>query len=93
MQFAPVRTANGAPLVVSRTRLEQRMIEARDGTAWRLRQFVRVQAPVGRPGGWQAVATTEGFFNLNATSWGVRNGVDQRRTSSEPASRCCRAPG
>ncbi len=80
VQFAPLRTGSGAPLVISRTRLEQRMVEGRDGTAWRLRQFVRLQVPLGRPGGVQAVATTEGFFHLNSTRWGVRDGVDQWRT-------------
>jgi len=79
VQFVPVRLANGAPLVVSRTRLEQRMVEGRDGTGWRLRQFVRVQAPVGAVRGVQLVGFTEGFFNLNATRWGVRDGIDQWR--------------
>ncbi|KQN89795.1 hypothetical protein ASE95_16580 [Sphingomonas sp. Leaf231] len=80
VQFAPVRLGSGAPLVISRTRLEQRMVEGRDGTGWRLRQMVRLQVPIGQPGGLQAVATTEGFFNLNNTRWGVRDGVDQWRT-------------
>lgn len=79
VQFVPLRTSAGAPLVISRTRLEQRMIEGRDGTAWRLRQFVRVQAPIAREGKVQAVAFTEGFFNLNSTGWS-RDGVDQWRT-------------
>lgn len=80
VQFVPLRLSSGAPLVISRTRLEQRMVEGRDGTALRLRQFVRVQVPIARPGGLQAVASTEGFFNLNDTSWGVRGGIDQWRT-------------
>lgn len=80
VQFAPLRLADGTPLLISRTRMEQRMVEGRDGTVWRLRQFVRLQVPIGRPGGLQAVATTEGFFNLNSTRWGVRDGVDQWRT-------------
>jgi hypothetical protein len=79
VQFAPVRLRSGAPLIISRTRLEQRMVEGRDGTSWRLRQFVRLQVPLAGTGGIQAVATTEGFFNLNATRWGVRDGVDQWR--------------
>lgn len=79
VQFVPFRGRDGAPLVISRTRLEQRMVEGRDGTAWRLRQFVRAQAPIARDGAVQAVAFTEGFFNLNATGWS-RDGVDQWRT-------------
>ncbi|MGF2076040.1 DUF2490 domain-containing protein, partial [Enterococcus casseliflavus] len=65
LQFAALRTKAGAPLVISRTRLEQRMIEGRDDTGWRLRQFVRLQVPIARKGAVQAVAFTEGFFNLN----------------------------
>ena len=80
LQFAALRTKAGAPLVISRTRLEQRMIEGRDDTGWRLRQFVRLQAPIARKGAVQAVAFTEGFFNLNSTHWGARDGVDQWRT-------------
>ncbi|KTF67812.1 MULTISPECIES: DUF2490 domain-containing protein [unclassified Sphingomonas] len=79
IQFAPLRLANGAPLVISRTRLEQRMVEGRGGTSWRLRQFVRLQVPVKGAGGVQLVAFSEGFFNLNATRWGIRDGVDQWR--------------
>lgn len=80
LQFAALRTKAGAPLVISRTRLEQRMIEGRDDTGWRLRQFVRLQAPIARKGAVQAVVFTEGFFNLNSTRWGARDGVDQWRT-------------
>jgi hypothetical protein len=78
IQFAPIRLANGAPLLISRTRLEQRMVEGRDGTSCRLRQFIRLQVPVNATG-MQVVAFTEGFFNLNTTRWGVRDGIDQWR--------------
>jgi hypothetical protein len=80
VQFAAVRGRGGAPLVISRTRLEQRMIEGREDTGWRLRQFVRLQVPIAREGAVQAVAFTEGFLNLNSTIWGARDGVDQWRT-------------
>jgi hypothetical protein len=80
VQFAPVRHRDGTPLLISRTRLEQRMVEGRDGTSWRLRQFVRLQLPVRGGSPVQLVGTTEGFFNLNATRWGVRDGVDQWRS-------------
>jgi len=79
VQFVPARLKGGAPVVISRTRLEQRMVEGRDGTAWRLRQFIRVQVPIARVSGLQVVAFTEGFFNLNDTRWGVREGLDQWR--------------
>lgn len=79
VQWTLLRRPGGAPLAVARTRLEQRMTEGRDGTSWRLRQQVRVAVPIGQAG-WQAIASTEGFFNLNATSAGVRDGVEQWRT-------------
>ena len=80
VQFVPLRTKDGAPLVISRTRLEQRMIEGRDGTVWRLRQFIKVQVPIASVSGLQAIAITEGFINLNDTRGGARQGLDQWRS-------------
>ena len=80
VQFVPLHLKGGAPLVISRTRLEERIFEDRDGTSWRLRQLIRVQFPIARQGAVQAVAFTEGFFNLNTTRWGARDGIDQWRT-------------
>jgi hypothetical protein len=79
VQFAPLRTGAGRALVISRTRLEQRMFEGRDDTGWRLRQMIRLQAPVANDGRVQAIAYSEPFFNLNDTRWGARGGVDQWR--------------
>ncbi|WP_162233330.1 DUF2490 domain-containing protein [Sphingomonas sp. Leaf33] len=79
VQFALLRNRAGKPVVTSRTRLEQRMVEGRTKTGWRLRQFVRAGVPITR-GGVQAVAFSEGFFNLNTTDFGARSGVDQWRT-------------
>lgn len=78
VQFVPLR-ANGAPLVISRTRLEQRMVEGADETGWRLRQFVRLQAPVRSGSAVQFVGWTEAFLNFNDTDWGARGGFDQWR--------------
>lgn len=80
VQFVALRHRGGAPLMISRTRLEQRMVEGRSDTGWRLRQFVRAQAPIARGGAVQVVGYTEGFFNLNATDFGARAGVDQWRS-------------
>lgn len=80
VQFPLLRGRDGKPLLVNRTRMEQRMIEGASRTGWRLRQFVRLQVPVARGGQVQAVGYTEGFFNLNATDYGARKGVDQWRT-------------
>ena len=80
VQFAPFRHASGAPKVISRTRLEQRMVEGRSDTGWRLRQLVRFQTPISGDGKVLAIAFTEGFVNFNATDWGARDGIDQVRT-------------
>lgn len=45
-----------------------------------LRQFIKVQVPIGRLNGLRAIAITEGFINLNDTRGGVRQGLDQWRT-------------
>lgn len=59
--------------LMGRTRLEQRRVEGRDGTGWRLRQQVRMTAPVKN--GVRAVAWTEPFVGFNETSWGQRDGL------------------
>jgi Protein of unknown function (DUF2490) len=48
----------------SRTRLEQRTFEERDGTSWRLRNFVQLRVPVSNN---KIVAYTEPFIDLNET--------------------------
>lgn len=68
----------GGPVLMSRTRLEQRLVEGRDGTGWRLRQFMRGQVPVGDDG-WSVLAVAEGFVGLNATGWGQPSGLEQVR--------------
>lgn len=79
VQLPLVRDGDGRPLVISRTRLEQRMVQGRDDTGWRLRQFVRVQVPLNPDGSVQAVGYTEAFVALNDTDWGARAGFDQWR--------------
>lgn len=60
-----LRTAGGLTLD-SRTRLEQRFFEERDGTAWRVRQFVQLRAPITKHN--RLVAFSEPFIDLNQTS-------------------------
>lgn len=67
------------PTLTGRTRLEQRMIEGQDGTGWRLRQLVRLDVPLGKPGTPQAVLWAEPFVGLNRTGWGQKSGFDQLR--------------
>lgn len=60
-----------------RTRLEQRLVEGSDDTGWRLRQQLRLTAPIGRVG---VVLSGEPFYGFNDTGWGQRRGFDQVRT-------------
>ncbi len=66
--------------VVGRTRTEQRWRDGADGTSLRARQMVRAVAPLGGPKTPSAIVSTEAFFELADTRWGVRSGVDQLRT-------------
>ncbi|MDM7955783.1 DUF2490 domain-containing protein [Blastomonas sp.] len=59
-----LQTAGGVT-VDSRTRIEQRTFEERNGTAWRLRQFVQLRVPI--TGRNKLVAYTEPFIDLNQT--------------------------
>lgn len=58
--------------ITGRTRLEQRWLEERPGTGWRLRQQLRLTAPLA--GKVRAVAWTEPFIGLNETAF-QREGV------------------
>lgn len=79
VQLPLLRDGQGRPLLISRTRIEQRMLEGQGETGWRLRQFVRLQLPIARDGAVQLIGITEGFFNLTETQWGARKGNDQWR--------------
>lgn len=56
-------TTGGGTTVDSRTRLEQRTFEQRDGTEWRLRQWVQVRVPVSENN--RLVLFTEPFVDLS----------------------------
>lgn len=56
----------------SRTRLEQRTFEGREGTAWRLRQFVQLRIPISENN--KLSFYTEPFFGLD-TGPGQRAGL------------------
>lgn len=72
---------NDYGLVVSgRTRIEQRFVNTGDDTGWRLRQFLRVEAPFKEKGPLRGVLWNETFVGLNRTDWGQRDGIDQIRT-------------
>ncbi len=79
LTFPIVRNRRGL-VITGRSRVEQRLVEGRRDTGWRLRQFVRAQMPV-RPGSTVAgVVIVEGFYAANSTDWGARAGFDQVRT-------------
>jgi hypothetical protein len=44
----------------------------------RLRQQLRLMVPISGTA-WQAVAWSEGFFNVNDTDWGAQAGIDRWR--------------
>jgi hypothetical protein len=74
----PIASRDGLFTVTGRTRLEQRFRNDGDEMGWRLRQQVRLVIPLAKSG-WQGIAWSEGFFNLNDTDWGARSGIDRWR--------------
>ncbi|MEG3082077.1 DUF2490 domain-containing protein [Sphingomonas sp. PB2P12] len=66
--------------LIARTRTEQRWRENASGTSWRARQMLRGVMPLGKSGSPSAIVTSEVFFELEDTRWGVRSGLDQVRT-------------
>ncbi len=79
LSFPIVRNGRGL-YVWGRSRIEQRMVEGRLDTGWRLRQFVRAQLPLKRGGKVSGVIFTEGFYAVNSTDWGTRAEMDQLRS-------------
>jgi len=65
--------------VTGRTRLEQRWREGSSEMGQRLRQQVRVTAPLNGP--IRAVAWSEAFVALDDTTWGQRSGLDRWRNA------------
>lgn len=77
--FPVLRNEHGL-YVWGRSRIEQRMVEGRRDTGWRLRQFVRAQMPLRRGGKVSGVVFAEAFYAANSTDWGARAGIDQLRS-------------
>lgn len=65
--------------LATRTRLEQRFVDDRGETGWRLRQFVKATLPVSPGGDWFLSAYDEVFHDLGDTRWGQRQGLRQNR--------------
>jgi len=66
--------------LTSRTRIEQRFVDQRPGTGWRLRQQLRLNVPLGKTSGVEALIWNESFVGLNQTVWGQRRDLDRIRT-------------
>ena len=65
--------------LLSRTRLEERFVEGRGETGWRLRQLFKVTVPVSGDGDLFVSAWDEVFHDLHDTDWGQRRGLRQNR--------------
>lgn len=76
--FPIARNSRGL-YVWGRSRIEQRFVEGRSDTGWRLRQFVRAQMPLRRGGKVSGVVFSEVFYAANTTDFGARAGLDQWR--------------
>ncbi len=78
-QLAFRLAGNGKGITLTgRTRLEQRFVEGTGSMGWRLRQQVRLTAPI--TGKVKALVWTEPFIAFNDTRWGQRSGFDRLRT-------------
>lgn len=78
-QQVQVRLAGtpGKALLLSRTRLEQRLFENDDDFALRARHMLRGQVWLDED--WSLIATHEAFFGLESARWGMDAGLDQVR--------------
>jgi hypothetical protein len=65
--------------LLSRSRLEERIIDNADGTAVRVRTLLRGDFPLPQAPDWAIVVYDEIFVNLNAVGNGPDSGLDQNR--------------
>lgn len=77
--YVLLRKQNGL-IISGRTRLEQRYIENKSETGWRLRQQLRLEMPIIETGQLKGLTWNETFIGLNNTAWGQRGDFDQTRT-------------
>lgn len=70
----------GRATLTTRTMVEERWWLGRGGAGMRIRQQLRISAPVGRKK-TAIFLTTEPIWNLNSTSWGQRQGLNRLRSS------------
>lgn len=65
--------------MLSRSRLEERIIDRADGTAMRARTLLRADFPIPQAPNWAIVVYDEIFVNLNSVGHGPEAGLDQNR--------------
>ncbi len=65
--------------LLSRSRLEQRVIDRADGVAVRARTMLRGDFPIPQAPDWALVVYDEVFVNVNTTTNGPQAGLDQNR--------------
>lgn len=63
----------------ARLRLEQRWREHTDGTAWRMRPYVKYSLPLTKSGKTNLNLSNETFINLDNTSFQTTDGFDRMR--------------
>jgi hypothetical protein len=69
----------GPVKLVSRTRLEQRLLASATGTSHRVRTLLRGAYPLDAEGTFSLLLWDEVFFHLNTVEGGPRAGFDQNR--------------
>src|SRR4030095_1677797 len=69
----------GSGKISARMRLEQRWRENADGTAWRMRPYVKYSLPLRKGGKTALTLSNETFLNLKNTSFQRSEGVDRMR--------------
>ena len=67
----------GAGKISARLRMEQRWRDNADGTAWRIRPYVKYALPL--VGKTSLVLSNETFLNLNTTTFQQQDGLDRMR--------------
>lgn len=75
-----LRTERGVELA-TRIRVEQRVREGQPGVAFRLRQQLRAQLPLGETG-LRATGSCEVLVEANGPDWGPRRGIEQLRAAA-----------
>ncbi|WP_197042104.1 DUF2490 domain-containing protein [Sandarakinorhabdus oryzae] len=78
--LAPVLRRDNGFALITRWRLEERLIEGANDLGWRLRMQWRLVQPLHGKGTAGPLLQSETFVALNSTDWGARAGIDQQRS-------------